>query len=105
MAITAGTQPPPQTPLDLPSASPSPSPQVRDRTPSRDKSDGEGARPVLSGVEGGRGRVQPTTTRPTCPRCRRPTGLLLDRPALGDYHPVYRCDGRLGGCGFLWSPA
>ena len=44
-------------------------------------------------------------TQPTCPRCRRPTGLLLDRPVVGAYNPVYRCDGRAGGCGFLWSPA
>lgn len=51
-----------------------------------------------------------TTTKttgpgPTCPRCRRASGLLLDRPSLGAFHPVYRCDGRAGGCGFLWSPA
>lgn len=46
-----------------------------------------------------------TTERPTCPRCRRPSGLLLDQPAVGAYNHVYRCDGRVGGCGFLWSPA
>ena len=44
-------------------------------------------------------------SRPLCPRCRRASGLLLDRPARGAYHPVYRCDGRAGGCGYLWSPA
>jgi len=44
-------------------------------------------------------------TVPVCPRCRRASGLLLDQPTVGAYNHVYRCDGRAGGCGFLWSPA
>ncbi len=42
--------------------------------------------------------------RPSCPRCGLATGLQLDRPSPDRYHPVFRCDGRLEGCGFLWSP-
>ncbi len=42
--------------------------------------------------------------RPICPRCRKPAGLLLERPAPADYNPVFRCNGRRGGCGYLWSP-
>lgn len=43
-------------------------------------------------------------SRPLCPRCRKPTGLLLDRPSPDTHNGVYRCDGRLQGCGYLWSP-
>lgn len=42
-------------------------------------------------------------TRPACPRCRKQTGLRLDHPP-GPYNDVFRCDGRLQGCGYLWSP-
>ncbi|MCZ6546394.1 MAG: hypothetical protein O6913_11960 [Chloroflexi bacterium] len=42
--------------------------------------------------------------RPACPRCDKPTGLLLERPSPDAYHPIYRCDGRRQGCGYLWSP-
>ena len=45
------------------------------------------------------------TAAPVCPRCNRASGLLLDRPDYGSFNAVYRCDGRAGGCGFLWSPA
>lgn len=48
--------------------------------------------------------THPTTLhRPACPRCRLSSGLLLEHPA-GPYNNVYRCDGRLNGCGYLWSP-
>ena len=41
--------------------------------------------------------------RPVCPRCHKASGLRLEAPA-GPYNPVFRCDGRLAGCGYLWSP-
>ncbi len=54
------------------------------------------------------GPPDPTTSggppkKPACPRCGKPTGLRLDHPP-GPYNDVYRCDGRLAGCGYLWSP-
>lgn len=74
-----------------PSPPPSPSPR---RTVANNP-----RRPETERAVGGEG------SRPRCPRCRRASGLLLHRPALGAYHPVYRCDARAGGCGYLWSPA
>ena len=46
---------PTHTSRSTPSGPPSPSPQLRDRTPSRENSDGEGARPVLNPSKGGKG--------------------------------------------------
>jgi hypothetical protein len=55
-------------------------------------------------AEAARTKTPAVPTPPLCPRCRRASGLPLERPATGGFNRVYRCNTHSQGCGFLWSP-